>query len=333
MRSFTCPVCGQLLFFENTECLSCGTRVGFDPATRDVVPLGDRYWCAQRERNGCNWLVDRPGWWCPSCLMTRGYSTDPDDQQLLTDAEQAKRRVVFQLGELGLPLDFPRPDGGSGPLFDLLRGTPGSPVTIGHANGIITIDLAEGDDVRREKVRQELGEPYRTMLGHVRHEIGHYYWPLLVSGVAPDGTDRLARFRELFGDERADYAAEIARHYADGPPPDWQADYVSAYATMHPWEDWAETWAQYLHLLDTLQTAQAFGLHHPEAAASAVETDDHLDQLIAQWLPLSYALNQVNRSMGQSDLYPFVLTPPVLAKMRFIDECVRAMASAPRPVG
>ena len=120
----------------------------------------------------------------------------------------------------------------------------------GHADGVITLDLAESDDVHRERRRAELGEPYRTLLGHFRHEIGHYYWPILV-----ERAGALERCRALFGDERADYGEALERHYADGPPADWAERHVSAYATMHPWEDWAETFAHYLHIRDTLQTA------------------------------------------------------------------------------
>ena len=90
------------------------------------------------------------------------------------------------------------------------------------------------------------------MLGHLRHEIGHYYQPLLV-------TD-WERCRELFGDDREDYGAAMERHYASGPPADWPERFVSAYATMHPWEDWAETFAHYLHIRDVLQTAVAYGV-------------------------------------------------------------------------
>ncbi len=215
--------------------------------------------------------------------------------------------------------------------FDLLSSAVG-PVTTGHADGLITIDLAESDDARREARRAELDEPYRTLLGHFRHEIGHYYFPILV-----ERRGRLAEARELFGDDRADYQEALARHYADGPPPDWSEQHVSAYATMHPWEDWAETFAHYLHIRDTLETAAAFGIivagpgeaDDPSLAAVPSERLGRrpFEQILAEWLPLTYALNAVNRSMGRDDLYPFTLAPAVIDKLAFVHDRVCAVAS------
>jgi hypothetical protein len=195
--------------------------------------------------------------------------------------------------------------------FDLLSSRDRS-VTTGHANGVITLDLAEGDDAHREKVRERLGEPYRTLLGHLRHEIGHYYWRSLMGG-----PEHLGTFRALFGDERADYPAAIKRHYAEGAPDGWRETYVSSYATMHPWEDWAETFAHYLHLRDVLQTAHAYGLSVDGDPAEVPPDADGvgIEELVGRWLPLSYGLNAVNRSMGKDDLYPFVLTPAVVTKL------------------
>lgn len=196
----------------------------------------------------------------------------------------------------------------------------------GHHNGVITLDLAEGDDVHRERLRVSMDEPYRTLLGHFRHEIGHYYFYRLI-GPAPD---YLARFRELFGDPDADYQAALDRHYEQGPPPHWDDEHVSSYATMHPAEDWAETFAHYLHVRDTLDTAAAFGF------ASAGATFDRralgpsgFDVIVEMWLPLAWALNMVNRSMGRDDLYPFVLPNAVLEKMRFIHQVVDEVTSDP----
>ena len=221
-------------------------------------------------------------------------------------AERAKRRLLFGLLELELPLEDDL-------AFDLLSSTVG-PVTTGHADGLITIDLAESDDARREARRAELDEPYRTLLGHFRHEVGHYYFPILV-----ERRGRLDEARELFGDDRADYQEALDRHYADGPPPDWAERHVSAYATMHPWEDWAETFAHYLHIRDTLETAAAFGIivagpgeaDDPSLAAVPSERLGRrpFEQILSEWLPLTYALNAVNRSMGRDDLYPFTLAP------------------------
>jgi hypothetical protein len=196
----------------------------------------------------------------------------------------------------------------------------------GHHNGVITLDLAEGDDVHREQLRVEMDEPYRTLLGHFRHEIGHYYFYRLV-GLSQAYSQR---FRELFGDPDGDYQEALDRHYNDGPPAGWKGDYVSSYASMHPAEDWAETFAHYLHIRDALDTAAAFGF--AQAAATFERRalgPSGFDTIIDMWLPLAWALNMVNRSMGKEDLYPFVLPPAVLEKMRFIHTIIDEITSDP----
>jgi len=328
MRSFACLNCGQLVFFENDACLNCGIALAFDWPARELRTLFDpRPRCANAALAGCNWLVDDDGELCFSCALTRTRPADGDELGLreLRVAEAAKRRLLFELGELGLPIE-PRAGGDSGLAFDLLS-SEWDPVTTGHADGVITLDLAESDDAHRVAMREQMAEPYRTVLGHLRHEIGHYYFPILV------GDDRsLARARELFGDERADYSAALARHYEQGPAADWDERFVSAYATMHPAEDWAETFAHYLHIRDALQTAAAYGVRveGPQAPTRAGlesapdEADADFDSALADWLPLTYALNAINRSMGRADMYPFVLSEPVTRKLSFVDERVRA---------
>jgi hypothetical protein len=331
MLSFACGHCVRLVFFENTVCLHCATPLGFVPAELDLVALeGERaaslYRCANNEIAACNWMVSAPGELCRSCALTRTRPNDADIAGMARFAttEQAKRRVVMQLLELRLPGVRP------GQLaFDLLSSTY-EPVTTGHADGVITIDLAESDDVRREARRQELDEPYRTMLGHLRHELGHYFQPLII-----DRDELWARCRELFGDEREDYQDALDRHYREGTPENWPEQFVSAYATMHAWEDWAETFAHYLHIRDTVETAAEYGVivNGPRA----VEFDRSLKvtpqpeagrrdfaELLDAWLPLTYALNAVNRSMGRDDLYPFTLAPPVMTKLEFVHERVQA---------
>jgi hypothetical protein len=200
----------------------------------------------------------------------------------------------------------------------------------GHAGGLITISLAEADDAVREKTRNVMHEPYRTLLGHFRHEVAHYYWDRLI-GDRSEGPERES-FRALFGDERADYSAALQRHYDNGPPADWPQHFVTAYASTHPWEDWAETWAHYFHMVDTLETAGAFGLRvRPRVSKGAglstsIDFDPHdagLDRIIDAWLPLTFAVNSINRSMGIADLYPFVLAPPVIVKLAFIHDRIR----------
>jgi hypothetical protein len=200
-------------------------------------------------------------------------------------------------------------------------------VFTGHSDGLITINIAEADDPFREKLRKQLNEGYRTVLGHFRHEIGHYYWDRLVKE-----SDWLPAFRNVFGDESYDYGEAVKRHYAQGSPNNWPDYYVSAYATMHPWEDWAETWAHYMHLVDTLETAQSYGLvlrakpeggpRAPTVSARQVDFED-FDELIAAWLPITVALNSLNRSMGVIDPYPFVLVDAVLDKLRFVHDLVQ----------
>jgi hypothetical protein len=258
--------------------------------------------------------------WCASCRLTRVRPHDADEEGLgdWLEAELAKRRLLFQLGELGLPVVDRGADPARGLAFDLLA-SHGEPVTTGHADGVITLNLSESDDVYREGVRVDLGEPYRTVLGHLRHEIGHYYWPWLVERAGHGDA-----FRARFGDERLDYGEALKRHYADGPPADWPDRYVSSYATMHPWEDWAETFAHYLHIRDTLQTAAEFGIEVHGRAVDAepaeVDGDEDIATILAEWLPLTYALNAVERSMGKDDLYPFVLAPEVVGKLGFVHE-------------
>jgi hypothetical protein len=337
VRSFGCPRCAALVFFENTACLTCGATLGFDRAEvafRAVDPDDPRR-CANLVLATCNWLA-RPGapdGLCDCCALTRTRPNDADAPALLAfaRAETAKRRLLFQLDDLRLPVIGRDADPDRGLAFDLLSSATG-PVVTGHADGVVTIDLAEGDDGHRESLRVRLAEPYRTLLGHFRHEMAHYYWTLLV-----EDRPALPVFRALFGDERVDYATALRRHYAEEPPPGWAETHVSIYATAHPWEDWAETFAHYLHIRDTLQTAASFGIvvagpeadvaPHPSAPLTAVpalpEHDpDDFDVLIDTWLPLTYALNAVNRSMGKDDLYPFVLSPTVLEKLRLVHSLV-----------
>jgi hypothetical protein len=307
-------------------CLRCGTHVGYVPESRAVLPLDDGHVrCGNVEIAGCNWLVPTGGpALCESCRLTRTRPAGSDlaaHTQFLV-AEAAKRRLVYQLDDLGLT----HPSQGAQRLaFDLLS-SDGQPVTTGHDNGLITLDLAEGDDAHREALRNQMDEPYRTMVGHFRHETGHYYWDVLV-----DGTPALATFRTLFGDDRADYTQALKVHYEQGPPLGWEQTYVSGYATAHPWEDWAETFAHYLHIRDTLQTASSFGVvvagpDLPDQVLAAVPTEqiDDFDDLMSTWHPFTLALNAVNRSMGHDDLYPFVLAPSVLGKLRFVHRLVTA---------
>ena len=346
MKAFHCDSCGNLVFFENTSCLRCQHQLGFVPDVIDLCALesaGEQLLrplsgVANRRRfrlcqngtqyNVCNWLVaeEDPNSLCQGCrlnLMIPDLTVDGNLQRW-HKLEMAKRRVIYTCLRFQLPMEE---EGSRVPLqFKFVADPPGGPpILTGHANGVITINIAEADDAERERRREQFHEPFRTIVGHLRHELAHYYWDRLVAD-----TPHLERFRELFGDERIDYASALNQHYANGPMPDWQASYVSAYATSHPWEDWAETWAHYFHITDALETAGSFGLslnpRHPQAATMRAEPkklqNSHFDELIENWIPLTHALNELNRGMGLSDLYPFVLMGNALEKLRFVHELI-----------
>jgi hypothetical protein len=225
MRAFACPTCGRLVTFESTRCLRCETALAYDPGAREIVARDAHgHPCANDELAACNWLAPVAGALCEACALTRTRPADDDPAGLamVPAAEAAKRRLLFELAELGLPITSWR-DGEGGVAFDLLS-SERERVTTGHADGVIVLDLAEADSARRERRRAELGEPYRTVLGHLRHEIGHYYQEIL----APEDSPRRAACRERFGDDRADYQAAMDRHYETGAPADWPQHFVSA---------------------------------------------------------------------------------------------------------
>jgi hypothetical protein len=336
MITFSCPVCSHLVTFESIRCLNCRSELGYDAearAMRLADPGAGSGRCANNALAACNWLVAGESKLCRSCSLTRTRPHDSDVEGLagFASAERAKRWLLFELLDMGLPVVAWRERDG-GLAFDLLS-SDSEPVGTGHADGVITLDLAETDPAHREQLRVKLGEPYRTVLGHFRHEVGHYYQTILV----PPGSAAESRCRELFGDEREDYQQALKRYYADGPRPGWERDHVSAYATMHPWEDWAETWAHYLHVRDTLQTAAAYGVHvHGPSVRTAdlapLQSEPRavggdVGEMLEAWIPLTYALNAISRSMGAAALYPFVLGPSVERKLEFVG---RLIAEAPR---
>jgi hypothetical protein len=341
MRVFRCSVCDQLVFFENSVCLQCGTALGYLPEERSLVsltPNGDGTWtrvdgdgsilrnCANLQLAGCNWLVapDDPEALCRSCRLTsvRPSDDETDATAAFAAAESEKRRLLVQLDSLGLPIVDRRSDPTSGLTFEFLS-SRGRPVTTGHESGVITLDLSESDDAHREFVRQQLGEPYRTVLGHLRHEIGHYFWPELV-----ERSPLLDEFRTLFGDERQPYQDALRDHYGGEPPAGWETTHVSQYATMHPWEDWAETFAHYLHIHGGLETADSFGLSVDEPsrsvgqAAWSAPAPVAIGDTIGRWLGVTFALNGMSRSIGRGDLYPFVLSPTVVQKLDFVHRSI-----------
>ncbi len=347
MRLFKCPSCGQTLYFENTRCESCGRRLGYDPATacmralepeglawRDADGVEEWRFCTNAGHDACNWLIptDSGDALCAACRHNHIIPdlSDPARLSRWRALEAAKHRLIYTLIRLRLPLATRAEDPAHGLAFDFLAETPTQPkILTGHDDGLITIALKEGSDAERERMREQMGELYRTPLGHFRHEIGHHYWDLLVRG-----SPFLDRFRQLFGDEREDYAQALKNHYGRPHKPGWQAHFVSLYATSHPWEDFAETWAHYLHIIDTLEMAASFGISiHPKLTRDpALQADITFDpyreadmaSLVETWLPLAFAVNSLNRSMGQPDLYPFILSAHVVEKLAFIHEVARA---------
>ena len=326
VKSFVCRVCGNSLYFENSVCVSCHTNLGFSREERAIVPVDDKgqyvdsdgdIWhvCKNLNLSGCTWLSEFPGGYCFSCALTRTRPSDADVVGLreYKVAEEAKRRLVVELDTLGFAITPRSIDEENGLAFDLLSSVEES-VTTGHDNGVITLDLAESDDAHREKVRIDLDEPYRTMLGHFRHEVGHYIEWQYVRG------DLINTGRELFGNEEQSYADAIDRHYSEGPPKGWEQNFISMYATMHPFEDFAETFAHYMHICDTIETASAHGL---STVGSPQNFTSFRDLVTGVWVPLSIGLNQINRSMGKGPLYPFVIPGPVLDKLQVVADLPR----------
>ena len=291
-------------------------------------------YCANAGYGACNWLIpsEAPAGHtlCSACGLNRTIPdlTIPENLERWKRLEAAKHRLVYSLQRLRLPMKNGHDQPG-GLLFDLLAGYAEDgqekSVTTGHEDGVITIDVLEGDPAVRTERRQQLGERFRTLLGHFRHETGHYYLPQLTSSVGLDS------FRELFGDETTDYGAALEIHYREGPKPDWNQHYVTAYASSHPHEDWAETFAHYIHIVDTLDTAHAYGIglrsETDRNAALEVDVDSYseqnFDRLWDLWVPLTVAVNSLNRSMGHDDLYPFVLPSVAIDKLRFAHRCIR----------
>jgi hypothetical protein len=352
MKTFHCTHCENLIFFENVRCLNCGHSLAFLPDRGTMAALiqsPDGLWraeieapdsvgyrlCANYDKiSVCNWVVpaEDSNDFCRSCRLNRII---PDlSTQRNTAAwfrlEVAKRRLLYTLLGLNLPVVPKNGNDISGLAFEFLEDSPvgdAKRVMTGHDNGLITINIAEADDVHRERQRTLQKEPYRTLLGHFRHEIGHYYW----DGLIANGP-KLDAFRALFGDERADYQQALNRHYGEGPPAHWEQNYISAYSTMHPWEDWAESWAHYLHMVDALETASAAGLtlrpkrrDEPRMQPPPDPLNpNHRDfgAMIESWLSLTYVLNNLSRGLGLPDSYPFVLSSPAIEKLRFIHDTV-----------
>lgn len=350
MKRFRCRHCGNEVYFGSTTCVGCGRQLGYEPVSAEMLAAtADGQWsdgrigygiCANADASACNWLVptmeSTP--FCKACGHNRTIPdlSDPDGLDAWRALEGAKRMLFYSILRWKLPCPTQRTDPDTGLAFDFLADVQHSdgtltPVMTGHDNGLITINIAEADDAERERRRAQMGEPYRTLLGHFRHEVGHYFWDRLVRDAR-----RLEDFRVVFGDERQDYAKALHRHYEAGPEEDWSSRYISYYAAAHPWEDWAETFAHYIHIVDALETAAAFGLRTRGVVTRANPADfdpyvaGTIDEILDAWVPVTIAINAINRSMGQPDLYPFVMNEAVNQKFAFIHDLMRANIDRPR---
>lgn len=337
MRRFACD-CGNPVYFENDFCVNCRSVLGYDPRRASIVTLADwgggvfrdfqgnafRF-CRNGEEFGvCNWLVEEGAAspYCSACQFNRTVPNQaaPQNQKRWLALERAKKRLIYTLDQLELPLINGWVDPQRGLLLDFVEDSrssdhyPETFVSTGYLGGVITINTLEADDVARAAARDEMNESYRTVLGHLRHESGHYYWSLL-----NPSHELLEEFRDLFGDERADYARALELHYENSPPADWRDFYISAYASAHPSEDWAECWGHYLHIYDALDTAWTHGLL--ASAPSELAMPGRLEA----WTNISLTLNELNRSVGKGDAYPFVINEAVAEKLDFIEGSIRLL--------
>lgn len=357
MKLFKCDHCGQPVFFENYFCIQCNSLLGFDPQQMDLIALqpasGNEYvsfatqrnisaqiqnfkYCANKQYSVCNWILPQnsASVFCLACDLNRTIPdlSRPDHLDKWARIEDAKHRLIYSLLRLNLPVVSKMRNEEKGIAFDFKSDenpADGKRLLTGHDEGLITLNIEEADDVVREMARNQMDEVYRTVLGHFRHEIGHYYWDRLI-----DHTDSLIPFRELFGDERLDYDEALKQHYMKLPSDLWRNNFISAYASSHPWEDWAETWAHYMHIVDTLETAYAFEMTiKPRVASPENEMSAHLNidpyttvnfnDIIERWIPLSFVMNSLNRSMGLKDPYPFFINESVIKKLDFIHRTIK----------
>ena len=310
--------CGQRVYFNNHNCVNCGRKLAFDPASLTMLsedsPGSGVPVCINREMAvRCNWATTPASGqgYCLSCAMSKTIPSlsKPENFDRWRKLEAAKRRLIYDLLRLGLPVDKSRLE------FHFKEDRRTNPdvsdfhVTTGHSSGVITINAAEADEVFREEMRQAMNEPWRTLLGHMRHESGHYYFTELI-----DDTNR-AEARSLFGDETENYDAALKAYYQNGPKAGWMTTYISAYASAHPAEDWAECWAHYLHIRAVLQVAVDTGLL-PDG-----------EKWYERFIELVLALNEIMRSLGLPDAYPFVLTSSVVQKVEFVHRSITRYTS------
>ncbi|NNC70238.1 MAG: hypothetical protein HKN90_05370, partial [Flavobacteriaceae bacterium] len=301
-----------------------------EPPLIDDLEGGSYKYCKNHARDVCNWVLenDDPNTYCSACQFNRTIPdlSDQENFERWKQLEIAKHRLIYQLQKMGLSL-LNKKTNDNGLCFDFVSKKGNNELMTGHANGVITILVQEADSVLREQMRKQFLEPYRTLIGHLRHEVGHYFWDRLIK----NDPKKLEEFRSLFGDEKDNYSDALKAYYKSGAPIDWQQCYISKYATSHPWEDWAETWAHYLHIMDMVETAYFFGVDvKPKKLIKKIKTkvsfdpytEEKFETIINICVPLSFAVNSINRAMGVPDVYPFVITPAVIEKLKFIHQLV-----------
>jgi hypothetical protein len=336
MKVFHCQ-CGAPLFFDNSVCLTCGRELGFLPDALEMValeraesdagsgsadyltPYGSYRKCQHYVNEGvCNWMLpsSSEAELCQACELNNVIPdlSKPENNALWLEVEKAKRRLIYSLNRLHLPVVSKSKDPVAGLSFDIKADEGNNRVLTGHNDGLITLNLGEADAAAREKIRLAMKERYRTLLGHFRHEIGHYYWDVLVRD-----TPALGPCRALFGDDQLDYAEALKHHYSTPPAPNYASTFISHYAASHAWEDFAETFAHYLHMVDTLETAEQFGF----AGKHLDEASRDFEGLMEEWYKLTVALNSLNRSMGLPDAYPFAIAPAVKEKLGFVHRLIQ----------
>lgn len=341
MKIFQCGHCEHSLYFENFRCENCGHLSGYRDQDRKMLTfnfngdalISDREriaykYCKNKAHGVCNWLIEKDDAheYCQACQLNRTIPnlSDKENFEKWQNLEVAKHRLIYQLQKIGLSLPS-KNSHEEGLCFDFVDRQNNAHLMTGHADGVITILLREADPVIREQMRKQLLEPYRTLIGHLRHEVGHYFWDRLVL----TNQNALAEFRAIFGNEEQNYAEALQNYYKGNAPSNWQEAFISKYATSHPWEDWAETWAHYLHIMDMVETAYFFGINvNPTGYSKKLKAEvsfdpytiEDFDVIIRTCVPLSFAVNSINRSLGVPDVYPFVITPGVVVKMNFIHE-------------
>lgn len=349
MQIFTCSACEQPVYFENTICFNCESSLGFNPKAMEMVALNEEgkskrldkmgrgyKFCKNHQFHVCNWLLpdNDKDEFCAACQLNRIIPnlSNPEYHARWAKLEEAKHRLVYAMFKLDLPIISKRENREDGLSFEFKSDSEnpkGQRVLTGHASGVITLNIAEADDVEREMARHQMDEVYRTLLGHFRHEVAHYYWEVLIAKYP----DRLERCRAVFGDDRIDYSEALQQHYAKPANDDWKESFISKYAAAHAWEDWAESWAHYMHIVDTLETANAFGVSiRPRAAEgdsmeakvsfNAYNTKN-FKWIYDQWLPVTNLMNNMNKSMGLKELYPFVINSTVYKKLEFVHQIIQ----------